>query len=85
MCIDSERKTNDNKVMKANKTQQYICDVICSQQDFWRHSNDITSPTHLNDIEEECFAQLCNLISDDDRNEFVEKLQDLYLFIRKFD
>lgn len=71
--------------MKANKTQQYICDVIRSQQDFWKHSNDITSPTHLVDIEEECFAQLCNLISDDDREKLVEKLQDLYWFIRKFD
>lgn len=71
--------------MKANKTQQYICDVIHSQADFWKHSNDITSPTHLVDIEEECFAQLDNLISDDDREELLEKLQDLYWFIRKFD
>jgi hypothetical protein len=70
--------------MKANKIQQYICDVIHSQADFWKHSNDITSPTHLVDIEEECFAQLDNLISDDDREELVEKLQDLYWFIRKF-
>lgn len=71
--------------MKANKIQQYLCDVIHSQQDFWKHSNDITSPTHLNDIEEECFAQLCNLICDDDREEFEKKLKDLYWFIRKFD
>ena len=71
--------------MKANKIQQYLCDVIRSQQDFWKHSNDITSPTHLNDIEEECFIQLSNLISDGDREEFEEKLKDMYRFIRKFD
>lgn len=71
--------------MKANLTQRCLCDVIRSQQDFWKHSNDITSPTHLVDIEEECFAQLCNLISDNDREKLVEKLQDLYWFIRKFD
>ena len=71
--------------MKANKIQQYLCDVIRSQQYFWKHSNDITSPTHLNDIEEECFAQLGNLISDGDREEFEEKLKDMYRFIRKFD
>lgn len=71
--------------MKANKIQQYLCDVIHSQQNFWKHSNDITSPTHLCDIEEECFTQLDDLISDDDREELVEKLQDLYWFIRKFD
>lgn len=70
--------------MKANKIQQYICDVIHSQADFWKHSNDITSHTHLVDIGEECFAQLDNLISDDDREDLVEKLQDLYWFIRKF-
>jgi hypothetical protein len=71
--------------MKANKVQNYLCDVILSQQSFWRNSNDITSPTHLTDIEEECFSQLCNLISDEDREEFQDKLKDLYWFIRKFD
>ena len=71
--------------MKANKIQQYICDVIHSQADFWKHSNDIASPTHLNDIEEECFAQLDDLIPDEDMEEFQDKLKDLYWFIRKFD
>ena len=71
--------------MKANKVQNYLCDVILSQRCFWRNSNDITSPTHLNDIEEVCYAQLDNLISDEDREEFQDKLKDLYWFIRKFD
>ena len=71
--------------MKANLIQKCLCVVIDNQQSFWACSNDITSPTHLNDIEEECYAQLCNLISDEDREEFEEKLKDLYRFIRKFD
>ena len=71
--------------MKANKVQQCLCDAIHSQQDFWKHSNDITSPTHLTTIEEECFVQLGNLIKDSDREEFENKLKDLYWFIRKFD
>lgn len=71
--------------MKSNKIQQCLCDVINSQQGFWKHSNDITSPTHLTDIEEECYAQLCDLMSDAERKEFNEKLSDLYWFIRKFD
>ena len=71
--------------MKANLTQKCLCEVINNQQYFWAHSNDITSPTHLNDIEEECYSQLCNLISDEDIEEFEEKLKDLYRFIRKFD
>ncbi len=71
--------------MKANKIQQYIINVIHSQADFWKHSNDITSPTHLTDIEEECYAQLSDLMQDDKMEEFKEKLKDLYWFIRKFD
>ena len=71
--------------MKANKIQQYICDVIHSQADFWKHSNDITSPTHLVDIEEECYAQLGNLINDDEGDELIHKLKELYWYIRKFD
>lgn len=71
--------------MKANKIQQYICDVIQGQQSFWKNSNDITSPTHLVDIEEECFVQLHDWLTDEERLELEEKLQDLYWFIRKFD
>ena len=70
--------------MKANKIQSYICDVIYSQADFWKHSNDITSPTHLVDIEEECNAQFINLLNDEDIKELENKLTDLYWFIRKF-
>jgi hypothetical protein len=71
--------------MKANKIQQYICDVINSQQDFWKHSNDITSLTHISDIEEECKAQFGNLLSDEEIEKLVNKLSELYWFVRKFD
>lgn len=71
--------------MKASKIQRRLCGIIHSQEDFWEHSNDITSTTHLNDIEEECFTLLDDLISDEDREEFENKLKDLYWFIRKFD
>ena len=69
--------------MKANKIQQYICDVIASQANFWKNSNDITSPTHISDIEEECYAQLCNLVNDDIVSSLENKLIDLYWFVRK--
>ena len=71
--------------MKANKIQQCLCDVIRGQSDFWKHTNDITSPTHLTDIEEECYAQLANLINDDEGDELIYKLKELYWYIRKFD
>jgi len=73
--------------MKANKIQQIICDVINSQTSFWKNSNDITSPTHIVDINEECCAQLSDLdiINENDIEELNEKIEDLYWFIRKFD
>ena len=71
--------------MKANKIQQCLCDVIHSQQDFWKHSNDITSPTHITDIEDECFAQLDGILKDKEVEEFGNRLKDLYWFIRRFD
>ena len=71
--------------MKANKIQQCLCDVIHSQQDFWRNSNDISSPTHITDIEDECFAQLDGILKDKEVEEFGNRLKDLYWFIRRFD
>jgi hypothetical protein len=70
--------------MKANKTQQCICDIVCTQQNYWKHSNDLSSPTHLVDIEEEC-RQLSDSLDDTEIEELTNKLQDLYRFIRKFD
>lgn len=39
--------------MKPNKQQKEICELIKSQASFWMNSNDIDSPTHLCDIDEE--------------------------------
>lgn len=39
--------------MKPNKQQKEICELIKSQASFWMSSNDIDSPTHLCDIDEE--------------------------------
>lgn len=71
--------------MKANKIQQYICDVIRSQANFWKYTNDITSLTHINDVEEECNTQFMDILTDEEIEKLVDKLSDLYWFIRKFD
>ncbi len=71
--------------MKANKTQQALCALIKSQVNYWSNSHDITSPTHIGDIHEECFAQLVGLIPDDARMELEDILTQLYSFIRQFD
>ena len=40
-------------IMKPNKQQKAICELIKSQVSYWMSSNDIDSPTHLCDIDEE--------------------------------
>lgn len=71
--------------MKSNSVQRLICDVIRSQAMFWETTNDITSPTHRTDIDEECCAQLMDVIPDEDVIELAVQLKGLYRFIRKFD
>ena len=39
--------------MTPNKKQKEIIDMLISQAKFWKSTNDIMSPTHYNDIEEE--------------------------------
>lgn len=39
--------------MKPNKQQKEICELIKSQVSYWMSSNDIDSPTHFCDIDEE--------------------------------
>lgn len=71
--------------MKPNRLQKEICDVIKCEASFWQNSNDITSPTHLCDIDIEV-NQLCIFsISEEDSNELKSLLENLYWLIRKFD
>jgi len=71
-------------IMKLNKIQKNLCDIIQYQISCWKHSNDITSPTHSSDIWEEC-SKLDSLIKDEDITELESILRNLYLFIRKYD
>ncbi len=71
--------------MKTNLTQEQICDSIIESAQWWKSSNDITSPTHLNDLEDCLFAELEGTITDEDRDELYEKISELYWFIRKYD
>lgn len=50
--------------MKPSERQKYLCDTIRSHVNFWKHTNDITSPTHTSDIEEDCLL-LEGIISDE--------------------
>lgn len=71
--------------MKPNKKQRRICDVMRSQTEFWLNTNDISSPTHIVDIEEECYAVLSDILKDEEYSEVENMLKKLYWFIRKYD
>ena len=42
--------------MKPSEKQKKICELIKSTASYWMNSNDIDSPTHVNDFEEEVYS-----------------------------
>lgn len=72
--------------MKPSKIQKCLCDTIRSHVNFWKYTNDITSPTHTSDIEEDCLSLEEEDIIDDKKRVTLEHLlKELYWFIREFD
>lgn len=65
--------------MKPNKQQKAICELIKSQASFWMNSNDIDSPTHLCDIDEEV-AKL--ELEEDMESELSFVLKELYRIVK---
>ena len=65
--------------MKPNEQQKKICGLIKSQASFWMNTNDIDSPTHLCDIDEE----VANLELDEEmESELSFALKELYLIVK---
>jgi hypothetical protein len=70
--------------MKPTPRQKLLIEEIQNQAHFWMNTNDIDSPTHYCDIEEEV-AKLeddANLTKDE-RKKFEDLLGDLFDFIKK--
>lgn len=65
--------------MKPNKKQKEICELIKSQASFWMSSNDIDSPTHLCDMDEEV-AKL--ELGEDMESELTFALNELYYIVK---
>lgn len=65
--------------MKPNKKQKEICELIKSQASFWMNSNDIDSPTHLCDMDEEV-AKL--ELGEDMESELTFALNELYYIVK---
>lgn len=67
--------------MKATERQKQICDVIKSQVEFWKTSNDIGSPTHYCD-NAQAVEQL--ELSADDTEDLTNFMDNLLNFIKTF-
>ena len=72
--------------MKHKKKKKYLCDIIRSQVNFWKYSSDITSTTHIPDIEYSCLSlEDEDIIDSKKRTALEDILKELYWFIREFD
>jgi hypothetical protein len=71
--------------MKPTERQKAIARVIQEQGIFWEKTNDINSPTHFTDIDEEVMARLEmeDLLNDDEAEELKNLLGDLCSFVKK--
>ena len=67
--------------MKPTKTQKTVIETIRRQLTYWRDSNDINSPTHFSDMEDELDA-LCDCLSIDEITELNCITNSLLKFIK---
>ncbi len=69
--------------MQPNKKQIKVCKIISDQAEFWKGTNDITSPTHGCDIGETLNnSVLFDELTDSEADELETKLIDLLCFVR---
>ena len=69
--------------MKPTDKQIAIIDSIISTIQTWKNTNDISSPTHYNDIEEFLYADLDELVPDKQRRCLENELSALFDRIKK--
>jgi hypothetical protein len=70
--------------MKPTPRQNKLIEEVQNQAHFWMNTNDIDSPTHYCDIEEECFKLEDDAnLTIEDRKKFEDLLGDLFDFIKK--
>lgn len=66
---------------KPNENQIEILDYVSSQINYWKRTNDINSPTHQGDMEEEMW-KIEELLSDDQKEKILESLNNLLTTIK---
>ena len=81
MCIYRENFKNKRLSMKSTDKQKELCEFIRSQASFWTNTNDIDSPTHISDIEEE--INNIEWLSEYSKIGLMHLMEELYFFIKK--
>lgn len=70
--------------MKPTITQIKIAKVVEECSSFWQSTNDINSPTHICDIEETVNRDLLEDLAKEERIVIINKITELYKFIKQF-
>ena len=71
--------------MKPSEKQKKICELIKSTASYWMNSNDIDSPTHVNDIEEEVYSLGDDIDLDDIEKEvLISNLLNIYWVVKRY-
>lgn len=69
--------------MKPTPRQQKLIEEVQNQASFWMTTNDIDSPTHYCDMEEEVQKlEMDDVLSKEDAKKFEDLLGDLFDFIK---
>lgn len=71
--------------MKPTKRQMRIMEFCIGIIGTWENTNDITSPTHFNDLHDFLFADLEDTLKDDQLECLENKLSDVLWLIKKYD
>lgn len=69
--------------MKPTPRQKQLIEEVQNQASFWMNTNDIDSPTHYCDMEEEVSKlEMDDLLSKEEAKKFEDLLGDLFDFIK---
>lgn len=69
--------------MKPTPRQKKLIEEVQNQASFWMTTNDIDSPTHYCDLEEETYKlEMDDTLSKEDRKKFEDLIGDLFDFIK---
>ena len=70
--------------MRPSDKQIKIIEFLEQQLQFWKHTNDIGSPSHISDISEYC-RNMDNILSEDEIKDLDSLTTDLYFSIMEIE